>query len=616
MNNKVASNQQEKEQNNKKIRIGCASAFYGDSQLAARQLVEKGDIDYLVFDYLAEATMALLARAKAKDERFGYAVDFVTVAMKDVLADCAQKGIKVIANAGGVNVPACIRALQQLCEEQDLKLNIAGVYGDDLSAKATELAEQGLPEMETGQALPEKLASINAYLGAEPISDALQAGADVVVTGRVVDSAVVIAPLMAEFNWSWDDYDKLAQAALAGHVIECGAQCTGGNFTDWYLVPDFSDISYPIAEVSADGAVDIVIPPATGGLVTVGTVGEQLLYEIGDPANYLLPDVSCDFTEVSITETGKDRVQLRGAKGRAPGASYKICATYVDGYRLLNSAFMAGPRSAEKARTSFNAWVERTRRVFEQRGWGDYRDVSIQVVGAEDTYGPHGRQADTREVMAKYGLHHDNPQALNFASNEMAYLGTSGTPGISGFNLGRVRPTPLMRIHSALVDKSLVPVCVQLGDKLLHEKCYERSTVSEPSAGKAYAQTDLIPFNVIEPSVVPADDWVDVPLEQLAFTRSGDKGDNANVGVIAREPVFVPYLYNQLTAEAVAEYLAHIVKGEVTRFDVPGLHGFNFLMTKALGGGGSASIVIDPQGKTLGQMLLSMPIKVPKNLLE
>ena len=581
----------------KKVRVGCASAFYGDSQLAARQLVDKGEIDYLVFDYLAEATMAILARAKATNTDFGYAVDFVTVAMKDVLSDCSKKGIKVIANAGGVNVPACISALEQLCEMLELDLTVAGVYGDDLS----NFEHGDMPEMQTGKALPAKLASINAYLGAMPISDALAAGADIVVTGRVVDSAVALAPLIHEFGWSETDYDQLAQGSLVGHVIECGAQCTGGNYTDWQDVPDFSDMSYPIAEVSSDGSFIVDIPKDTGGLVTVGSVGEQILYEIGDPANYLLPDVACDFSNVQLEQIAKDRLKVSGAKGRAPGNKYKVCATYIDGYRLMGTFFMGGQRCADKARTSLDAWVKRTRTAFTAKGLEDYRAVSIEIIGSEDTYGPHARSQNTREVMGKYGLHHNDKNALIFASAEMAYLATSATPGMSGFGAGRTRPQPLMMVHSTLISKDAVPVKVQVGDKIIADKCYSTAQESAPTA-KYYYQLDPTDGSIATKLV---------ELEQLAYARSGDKGNNANIGIIAREDKYLPILFEQVTAQAVEDYLSHLVEGEVERFDVPGFNAFNFFLTEALGGGGTASIRVDPQGKAFGQMLLSMKVKVP-----
>jgi len=590
----------------KTVRIGCASAFYGDSQLSARQLVEKGDIDYLVFDYLAEVTMAILSRAKAKNENLGFALDFVTVAMKDVLADCAKKGIKVVANAGGVNVPGCISALQKLCGELNLDLKIAGVYGDDLSARSAELGAAGMPENQSGEALPERLASMNAYLGAQPIARALAEGADVVVTGRVVDSAVMLGPLMHEFAWSNRDYDQLAQGSLVGHVLECGAQCTGGNFTDWHLVPDFSDMSYPIAEVSGDGSFVVEIPPGTGGLVSVGSVAEQIVYEIGDPANYLLPDVACDFSQVQLETVGKDQVKVSGALGRAPGKQYKVCATYVDGYKLTSSFFMGGLRCADKARASLDAWVERTRRVFAEKGLPDYRHVDIEIVGAEDTYGPHALTQNTREVMGKYGLHHDSREALQFASHEMAYLATSAAPGMSGFGAGRVRPQPLMRIHSTMIDKSEVPVTVQLGDNIIVDQCYDDADVS-PLTPKCKMN--------LEPQDYDGE-TLSVPLERLAYARSGDKGDNANIGLIARKAEYLSVLNEQVTAQVVSDYFAHTVKGEVERFEIPGFSAYNFLMTEALGGGGTASLRLDSQGKAFGQMLLSMEVKVPAHWFE
>jgi hypothetical protein len=586
------------------VRIGGASAFYGDSQLAARQLVDHGDIDYLIFDYLAEVTMAILARSAAKNPDLGYAVDFVSVAMADVLSDCAKKGIKVIANAGGVNVPACVAALESLCTELGLSLKIAGVYGDNLIAK-DDLPLTSMTESQSAAPYPEKPASSNAYFGAAPIADALAAGADVVVTGRVVDSAVVLGPLMHEYKWARDDYDLLAQGSLCGHVIECGAQCTGGNFTDWHLVPDFSIMSYPVAEVEADGAFTIGLPKESGGIATIGSVAEQIVYEIGDPANYLLPDVACDFSNVKLEQLSKDVVRVSGASGRAPGRKYKVCATWVDGFRLVGSFFMAGPRSADKARASINAWVSRTRNVFEAKKWGDYRRVSIEIAGAEDTYGPHSRQQNTREVMGKFGLHHDNKKALVFASMEMAYLATSGPPAMSGFGAGRARPQPLMRVHSTKIDKAKVPVKVQLGGQIIIDKCYDNET------------SDHTPTPSLREILSPdmSLEMQSVSLESLVFARSGDKGDNANIGLICRKSSYLPYVEQQVTAVAVKRYLAHLVDGDVERFYIPGFDAFNFYLTEALGGGGTASLRLDSQAKTYGQILLSMEINIPKKLL-
>lgn len=591
----------------KTVRIGGASAFYGDSQLSARQLVDGGEIDYLIFDYLAEVTMAILSQARARNDNYGYAVDFVTVAMKDVLQDCAKKGIKVIANAGGMNVPSCIAALKQLCSELDINLNIAGVYGDDLSARRSELSDCDLSETQSKQPLHKRLASINAYLGAQPIADALAAGADIVVTGRIVDSALTIAPLIHEFSWNQNDYNKLAQGALAGHVLECGAQCTGGNFTDWHLVPDFSNMSYPIAEVSSNGDFDICIPPNTGGMVSTATVGEQVLYEIGDPANYLLPDVACDFSNIELKQVAKNRVRISGAKGRAPGNQYKVCATYVDGYKLMSSFFMGGERCVEKGQANIDALIKRTERAFAEKGWPSYRDTNLEIIGSEATYGPHAKAQNTREVMVKFGLHHDSKEALQFTSQEIAYLATSAAPGMCGFGAGRPKPQPLIRVHSTMIDKALVPVIVQLNNDPIIEKCYLSPEHSERALASSYSAERTKNDRLTE------DEMVTVPLSKLVYARSGDKGNNVNIGIISREAKFLPVLYHQVTAKAVKDYFSHQVEGEVERFNVPGIDGFNFLMTEALGGGGTASLRIDSQGKAAAQMLLSMQVKVPKS---
>jgi len=592
-------------QASKKIRIGCASGFYGDSQIAARQLVDDGNIDYLVFDYLAEITMAILAKAKARNENAGFAVDFVTVAMKDVLADCAKKGIKVVANAGGVNVPGCISALEALCDQLGLNLKVAGVYGDDLMGR-DDIPFDSMAEMQSGAALPDKLGSMNAYLGGRPIADALDAGADIVVTGRVVDSAVVLGPLMHEFGWGETDYDYLAQGSLCGHVVECGAQCTGGNYTDWHTVPDFSKISYPVAEVSADGSFVVGITPGSGGLATVGSVGEQIVYEIGDPANYLLPDVACDFGHVVLEQIAVDQIKVSGARGRAPGDKYKVCATWRDGFQIKGMAIYGGLRAPEKAQCCYEAWIKRVRQYYQDNGIADFRAVDFEYLGTEHSYGPHANPdiRVTREVVAKFGLHHDDPNALQFAANEMMYLGTSGAPGMYGLGGGRVRPSGLIQIHSALLDKRFVSVTVQLGDTVLSNKTYLTGT-SSPNP-KSRVDFDEITLG---------DDAVEVPLERLAFARSGDKGNNANIGVIARKAQFLPYIHSQLTAQLVGDYFSHLVKGEVERFELPGFNAYNFFMTEALGGGGTASLRADAQGKSLAQQLLSISIKVPANIL-
>src|SRR6478735_10534065 len=321
----------------KTVRIGGASGFWGDSMVAAPQLVKHGRLDYLVFDFLAETTMSILASARAKKPELGYATDFVDIAMKPVLAELKRQGIKVVSNAGGINPHGCAAALQALAEAEGVALRIAVVEGDDVSAQMAPLRAAGTRDMFTGEALPEKVLSANAYLGAAPIAAALAAGAEVVITGRCVDSAVTLGALMHEFGWQPGDYDLLASGSLAGHIIECGCQATGGLHTDWEDIPDWAHMGYPVVECHADGSFVVTKPEGTGGKVIRANVAEQLLYEIGDPGAYLLPDVSCDFRQVVIEQVGADRVRVGPARGRAPSPSYKVSATQLDGFRCAGS---------------------------------------------------------------------------------------------------------------------------------------------------------------------------------------------------------------------------------------------------------------------------------------
>ena len=372
------------------LRIGGASGFWGDSALGAPQLAAAG-IDYLVFDYLAELTMSILAGARAKDAALGYATDFVDVAMKSVLQQVAAKGIKVVSNAGGVNPRACAAALQKLCDAEGVTLKIAIVEGDDVLDRLPGLRQAGVTEMFSGAALPENILSANAYLGAIPIAAALQRGADVVITGRCVDSAVTLGPLIHEFGWVFDTddveaLDKLAQGALAGHIIECGAQATGGLFTDWESVPDWANIGYPIIECHADGSFVVTKPANTGGLVTPAVVAEQMLYEIGDPAAYVLPDVVCDFTQVTLTQQGDasaHRVLVQGARGTPPTDCYKVSATYMDGWRAQATLLITGIDAAKKAQRSGEAILERTRGIFTRLKFADYLETRLEIIGAE-----------------------------------------------------------------------------------------------------------------------------------------------------------------------------------------------------------------------------------------
>ena len=352
----------------KVVRIGGASGFWGDSMVGAPQLVNSGHIDYLVFDYLAETTMAILASARAKRPEFGYATDFVDIAMKEVLPGVMQGGIKVVANAGGINPRGCAAALQTLADSMGLQPRIAVVEGDDVNAMMPALREADTVDMFTGETLPERILSANAYLGALPVARALAEGADIVITGRGVDSAVTLGALIHEFGWSSEDYDRLAGGSLAGHIVECGCQATGGLHTDWESVPDWANIGYPILECRADGSFDVTTAPGTGGAILRAALAEQLLYEIGDPGAYLLPDVRCDFRSVRIEQLDVDRVRVSGAIGRPPTTDYKVSATAMDGYRCAGTLVVVGIDAAAKAQRTGEAIIARSRALLQHLG--------------------------------------------------------------------------------------------------------------------------------------------------------------------------------------------------------------------------------------------------------
>ncbi|CAJ0791180.1 acyclic terpene utilization AtuA family protein [Ralstonia holmesii] len=581
------------------VSIGGASGFWGDSITGPMQLVASGRLDFLVFDYLAELTMSLLASARMKNDELGYATDFVSVAMRAVLKDALAQNIRIIANAGGVNPRGCAAALQALADELGVSVRVAVVEGDDVMPLLPALREAGVRELQSGRPLPDKVVSANAYLGALPIKAALDAGAQVVITGRCVDSAVTLGALMHHFGWAIDDYDRLAAGSLAGHILECGCQGAGGLHTDWEAVPDWAHSGYPIVECRADGSFIVTKPDGTGGLVTPATVAEQLLYEIGDPARYVLPDVVCDFTQVTMAQAGEHHVEVRGARGLAPTPDYKVSATYADGYRATGQLTVVGIDADRKARRTAEAILERTRGLFRQLGLPDYSATHIETLGSAYLFGPHQPNVPRFESVMWLTVTHPSKQALELFAREIAPAGTSWAPGTTGAG-GRPSVVPAIKQYAFLIDKARVqPRVTLLGG--------EGFDITVPTGGAALEASAAAPAS----DALPPGPTREVPLIELAYARSGDKGDTSNIGVIARRPEDLPLLRAQLTEDAVAAYLAHVVKGRVTRYDLPGIHALNFVCEQALGGGGMASLRNDPLGKGMAQVLLTMPVRVP-----
>jgi hypothetical protein len=589
----------------KTIRIGGASGYWGDSDMALPQFLKAGGLNYVVFDYLAEITMSILARQRAKDPAQGYASDFVSL-LKPHLKEIKRQGVKILSNAGGVNPRACGDAMRAAVKAAGLDLKVAVVEGDDLIARAEELG--AAREMFSGEAFParEKVVSVNAYLGAFPIAEALKRGADIVITGRNVDSAVTLGACIHEFGWSRDEADLLAAGSLCGHILECGAQATGGNYTDWESVAEtLWDIGYPIAEISADGRFTVTKADGSGGAVTVGTVGEQMLYEIGDPQGYMLPDVVCDFSGVKIEQAGKDRVAVSGARGLQAPDTYKVSATYEDGFRAGAVWFFYGEDAAAKARVFAESALKRARGKLRAINAPDYDEVLVEVMGDESLYGTEAPKKDARDVALKVAVKHRDQRAAGLILKELTGHGLAGPPGLSGFAGSRPSPSPIVRLFSFLTPKTNVPIQLRIEDEEI-DLGAESGKAFDPAAIKRPA-----------PPALPGDrDLVEVPLIRLAYARSGDKGDNANIGVLARDPRYAPWIWAKLTEAEVERRFAHFLKGKVERFWMPGPGAINFLLHNVLGGGGVASLRNDPQAKGYSQILLQTPIPIPRAMAE
>lgn len=586
------------------VRIGGASAGFIDSAIAVPQLLGE-DIDYLAFDCMGEGNMPVLAQREAQQSGTPYMSEFVEHIRANLPA-IMEKGVRVVANAGGLSPRECAMALDQVGKELGLAPVIAYVEGDNLLARADELRAAGYRDMFSEDAFPEqRITTANAYLGAIPIAVALDRGATIVVTGRVVDSAATLGPLIHEFGWLPSDYDKLSAGTLIGHLLECGAQVTGGVFTDWRDVPDWANIGYPIAECFEDGTAIITKPAGTGGLVSVGTVSEQLLYEVSDPQRYFVPDVTCDFSEVQLRQIGENRVHVSNARGYAPTSTYKALLTYDNGWRGMASFVVSGEDAVEKVERIGTALIERTRNMLRQRNQADWRAVKVEALGAEASYGAQAQPLarEIREVTCRMVADHEDASAAALLVSEHFTAGISMAPGNACVPLG-LGVTPLFKLFPILIEKRDLTITV-----VIHSQA---ETVAVPVEGGFDSAQLPQPAPVEAPSSPVT---TQVMLENLAWVRSGDKGNISNIAVIARRPEYLPYLNAALSPEAVGKWFAHLFvdgkAGEVRRYHAPGLSSLNFTLHGALEGGITASLRFDPMGKALGQQILRFPVSVP-----
>ena len=442
----------------KRIRIGNGGGFWGDNRDAPVALARDGALDYLTIEYLAELTMSILALLRQRDPKAGYAHDFLD-ALKQLAPILRQQpNLKIVTNAGGMNPVSCGERAAGILGEAGITTHpVAVVTGDDLLPRLDGLLSAGHPltNLDTGESLEtirSRVVSANAYLGARPIAEALRDGAKVVITGRVADASLTVGPAMAELGWAWDDWDRLGAATVAGHLIECGAQATGGLWCDWQAVPDLADVGYPIADIAADGGFTIVKPPRTGGRINVATIAEQLLYEVGDPARYLTPDVVADFTSLRLAETARDVVSVSDCRGTPATDSYKVSVAYRDGYASSGMLVVPGPDAPAKARFAGQMILDRL-----ARAGVTFEHSLIEALGAGDCVpGVVTSATSPAEVVLRVAVRHADKAAVDRFTREFAPLVTSGPPGVTGYTTGRPVVREVFAYWPALIQKSAV----------------------------------------------------------------------------------------------------------------------------------------------------------------
>jgi hypothetical protein len=440
------------------IRIAAGQGFWGDLPEAPVRQVEGGPIDYLMLDYLAEVTMSIMQKQRSRDPSAGYAKDFVPL-MKQILPACVERDIRVTANAGGVNVEGCAGAVKEVARELDLsgKLKIGIVTGDDIMPRIDELLARGvvMRNMDTSATLDtvrDRIQSANVYLGAAPMVEALNRGARIVITGRATDTGLTLAPLIHEFGWAIDDWNKLAAGTIAGHINECGAQCSGGNCQyEWRSIPNLADVGFPIVEASPDGSFVITKHERTGGWVIIPSIKEQLVYEMGDPREYITPDCVADFTTVQLEYEGRDRVRVFGVKGRPATDTFKVSISYSAGYKAVGTLVYSWPEAYDKARAADKILRARLDRLGLK-----FDEILTEFVGANATHGPLAGQPspDLPEVQLRIGVRSENRQAVERFTKEIAPLVLTGPPGVTGFAGGRPKVEEIVAYWPALIAKT------------------------------------------------------------------------------------------------------------------------------------------------------------------
>lgn len=613
------------DQKGKIVRVANAGGYWGDDPYALRrQIMGKLSLDYITMDFLAEITMSILQKQVQRNPQAGYALDFVRQ-VEPLLEEMQEKNIRIITNAGGVNPLACADALFARAREQGLSLSIAVIDGDNITSRVPELARQGIDfeNMETGERLgdcAERLLSANVYFGARPVAEALKSHPDIVLAGRVTDTAITLGALMHEFGWSMGDYDKLAHGIVGGHIIECGAQATGGNFTDWPKVPSFFDIGFPIVEYTEDGPFVVTKHPGSGGLVSCQTLREQLLYEMGHPQIYITPDVIADFTTIRLEEAGLDRVGVSGVKGRAPTDLLKVSISLADGYKASGSLIVSGPFARNKAEVVAGILWSRLAAELQNAGLGQIEATNTEFIGDDATHRGLTPPHQPTEILLRFGARDRDRRKLEVFRKLLPSMILSAPPGVAVTG-GAPSISEVIRYWPALIPQGAalpsISVYVQERGAKEAERIGRVADLPWPTTGGApevYEEPED-PFEASLATFGGAPE-VEVPLMRIAHARSGDKGDTASLGLIGRSPECYVWLRENVTAERVKKWFESICLGDVERHLVPNLWAINFLLHESLGGGGTVSLHIDAQGKTYGPAILRCKVRVPEPLLE
>ena len=583
------------------IKIGNCSGYYGDKLSAAKDMVEGGPIDVLTGDYLAELTMTILFNQKLqRGEDKGYVGTFLKQ-IKDVAETCKKNNIKIVTNAGGLNPSSMANEIINILKEMSIDLKVAYIDGDDLMPRLEELKDQGetfvnIDKNTNLDSTEHNLLTANAYLGAWGIKEALDEGADIVVCPRVTDAAVVIGPAAWKFKWKRTDFDELAGALAAGHIIECGCQATGGNYSFFEEVPSFINVGYPIAEIESDGSFTITKHPGTGGLVSVGTVTAQLLYEISSPA-YINPDVISHFDTLEINQIGPDRVRVSGCRGSNPPGKYKVCINLATGYRNGMDLVLTGLDIEAKAKTI-------TDTLFHSVGGKDqFDEVSVNLYRT-DKKNPNSNE----EAMATLSISvkSRNPDLVGrLFSAKIIELSLANYPGFFSAGTGK-KPGPVISYWPALIDSKHIKEYVHVDGKTI-----EIEPTSQLQFEENYYQKQPV---TIEPA--PQGEMDEISFGRLFGARSGDKGGCANIGVWAKTDLAFSFLYNFLSVEKIKELMPDLNKFSIDRYELPNINSLNFYIHGILEDGVSSNNRMDGQAKSLGEYLRSKTISVPKIIIE